>query len=101
MSQDHFTRVLLQIKDLNISQLIAYDPEDGVLRISGVLTYDLKRCPRCGQTTILKNGLKAVSIRLPRVSELTTLLNLKKQHFICKACGNTALAETTLVKKQH
>ncbi|WP_318767169.1 ISL3 family transposase [Lactiplantibacillus carotarum] len=101
MSQDHSTRVLLQIKDPNISQLIAHAPEDGGLRVSGVLTYDIKRCPRCGQTTMLKNGLKTVRIRLPRVSELTTILNLKKQRFICKACGNTVLAETALVEKQH
>ncbi|WP_137646248.1 transposase family protein, partial [Lactiplantibacillus plajomi] len=65
------------------------------------LTYDVKYCPRCGQAPMLKNGHKLVSIRLSRVSELITILNLKKQRFICKACGATVLAETSLVKKQH
>lgn len=101
MSQDHSTRVLLQIKDRNISQLVAHDPVNGILRVSGVLTYDVKYCPRCGQAPMLKNGHKLVNIRLSRVSELITILNLKKQRFICKACGATVLAETSLVKKQH
>lgn len=101
MSQEQSTRVLLQIKDHNIKNLNAEVSSDGVMRITGDLSYDDIVCPRCGQTNMSHNGHKTAVIRLPRVSERTTLLVLRKQRFRCKNCGKTCIAQTTLVKKQH
>lgn len=58
-------------------------------------------CQRCGQTKITHNDFKRVVIRLPRASEKTTLLVLRKQRFRCKNCGKTILAPTPLVRKQY
>ena len=101
MSQDHFTRVLLQIKDQNIKNLAVEESSDGVLRVTADLSYAITLCPRCGKAEVTHNGFKRVVIRLPRVSERTTLLVLRKQRFRCKSCGKTMLAQTPLVRKQH
>ncbi|MGA3453649.1 helix-turn-helix domain-containing protein, partial [Lactiplantibacillus pentosus] len=42
-----------------------------------------------------------IHIRIPRISERVTILNLKKQRFICKNCGKSSLTTTKLVKKHH
>lgn len=101
MSQDQSTRVLLQIKDQNIKNLAVKESSDGVLRATADLSYAITLCPRCGQAEVTRNGLKQVVVRLPRVSERTTLLVLPKQRFRCKNCGKTMLAQTPLVRKQH
>lgn len=101
MSQDQSTRVLLQIKDENIKNLSVIATSDGVIRVTGDLTYGPILCPRCGQTNMSHNGHKTTAVRLPQVSERTTLLILRKQRFLCKNCGKTLLAQTSLVKKQH
>lgn len=101
MSQDQFTRVLLQIKDKNIKNLSVKDSSDGVLRVMGELSYSSILCPRCGKVEMSHNGHKTAVVRLPRVSERTTLLVLRKQRFRCKLCGKTVLAQTPMIKKQH
>ena len=101
MSQDQSTRVLLQIKDENIKNLSTKVLSDGVMRVRGELTYDSILCPRCGKVTMNHNGHKTVVVRLPRVSERTTLLVLKKQRFRCQNCGKTLLAQTPLIQKRH
>ncbi len=97
MSQDHSTKVLLQIKGPNITDLVVHEATNGSLQVLAKLTYRA----RCGKRSMVKNGFKTVHIRIPRISEPGTILNLKKQRFICKNCGKSSLATTTLVKKHH
>ncbi len=105
MDKIHQYHFFVQQKDIpsyatikSIKTLVTHDLVKRILRVSGVLTYDVKYCPRCGQTPMLKNRHKLVNIRLSRVSELITIFNLRKQPFICKTCGATVLAETSLEK---
>lgn len=101
MSQDHSTKVLLQIKDPNITDLVVQEATNGSLQVLAKLTYPVTVCARCGKRSMVKNGFKTVHIRIPRISERVTILNLKKQRFICKNCGKSSLTTTTLVKKHH
>ncbi len=101
MSQDHSTKVLLQIKDPNITDLVVQKATNGSLQVLAKLTYPVTVCARCGKRSMVKNGFKTVHIRIPRISERVTILNLKKQRFICKNCGKSSLTTTTLVKKHH
>lgn len=101
MSQDQSTRDLLQIKDQNIINLKVQDTSRDALRIYADLTYSVNVCPRCGKHDIVKNGAKTVRVRIPNISERTALLVLRKQRFLCKACGHTQIAQTPIVMKQH
>ena len=101
MSQDQFTRNLLQIKDQNITNFRVQDNCHDALRIYADLSYSINVCPRCGKHKIVKNGCKTVNIRIPNISERTALLILRKQRFLCKICGHTQLAQTPIVAKQH
>lgn len=98
MSQDHSTKVLLQIKDPNITDLVVQEATNGSSQVLAKLTYPVTVCARCGKRSMVKNGFKTVHIRIPRISERVTILNLKKQRFICKNCGKSSLTTTTLVK---
>jgi len=101
MSQDNSTRDLLQIKDQNIINFKVQDTSHDALRIYADLTYSVSVCPRCGKHEIVKNGAKSVNIRIPNISERTAILVLRKQRFLCKACGHTQIAQTPIVMKQH
>lgn len=101
MSQDQFTRNLLQIKDQNINNFRVLDESRDALRIYADLSYSLSVCPRCGKHEVVKNGFKTVNIRIPNISERTALLILRKQRFLCKHCGHTKMAQTTVVEGQH
>jgi len=101
MSQEQFTRNLLQIKDQNITNFRVQDSSPDALRIYADLSYTISVCPRCGKHEIVKNGCKTASIRIPNISERTALLILRKQRFLCKACGHTQIAQTPIVEKQH
>ncbi|KRL97059.1 transposase [Levilactobacillus hammesii DSM 16381] len=101
MSQDQSTRDLLQIKDQNIINFKVQDTSRDALRIYADLTYSVNVCPRCGKHDIVKNGAKTVRVRIPNISERTALLVLRKQRFLCKACGHTQIAQTPIVMKQH
>ncbi|MUV41213.1 ISL3 family transposase, partial [Lactobacillus brevis] len=45
MSQDQSTRLLLQIKDKNITHLRVSDTKRDALRVYGTLSYKLNVCP--------------------------------------------------------
>ncbi|WP_017473636.1 transposase family protein [Amphibacillus jilinensis] len=49
--------------------------------------------------TIYKNGTQCSRMTLPIGGVKKTYLNLRKQRFKCKACGNTFTAATSLVGK--
>ncbi|MCI1554326.1 MAG: hypothetical protein LKH74_10440 [Levilactobacillus sp.] len=56
MSQEQFTRKLLQIKDQNINNFKVLDESRDALRIYADLSYTLSVCPRCGKHEVVKKG---------------------------------------------
>lgn len=108
MSITNSIQITLQLKDENITF-----PENHVSEqiINGVksLVYcgrlspkTPSSCPLCGcvniKHSIYRNGTKSVDIIMPRVSNMKTILRLKKQRFKCKDCDQTFIAETSITK---
>ena len=61
-----------------------------VLVYKGYLKNDYEYCPVCGcinDNCIVKNGTKKSLIKIPKVSELTSYLELNKQKYKCKMCN--------------
>lgn len=57
-------------------------------------------CPICGcinDNTIVKNGTRISLIKIPKISELTSYLELKKQRYKCKNCNKRFTASTNIV----
>ncbi|MBS4461052.1 ISL3 family transposase [Aerococcaceae bacterium zg-B36] len=71
--------------------------------LSGKLSYTPSCCDKCGaqnsNQTIIKYGFKTIRLLLGEVNFSPLLLQLKKQRFLCKACGETFIATTTLADK--
>lgn len=66
----------------------------------GYLKNVFQYCPICGcinDNTIIKNGTKASLIKIPKISELTSYLELKKQRYKCKNCNKRFTATTSIV----
>ncbi|EFA90020.1 ISL3 family transposase, partial [Peptoniphilus lacrimalis] len=108
MSINNYIKDLLNIKDKNI----VIDTENIIVKkvkyidtkfIYGKLTYNPKACPCCGHVNesfnIIKYGSKACKIKLPSISNIPTILFLKKQRFLCKECGSTFSAKTDIVSE--
>lgn len=109
MSYNDYIQNLLNIKDKNIyfnEKLIKNEIIKGknTKIIFAILTYIPCYCPLCGvinesHNDIIKWGFKICNIKIPKVSNCNTILNLHKQRFFCKHCNNTFIAETSLVNK--
>ena len=72
------------------------------LVFSRSLSYDPpSSCPLCGSSNpgsaIIKHGTKSSLITLPSVSRRPAYLRLKKQRFLCKHCGHTFTASTSII----
>ncbi|MBE9390474.1 ISL3 family transposase [Vagococcus salmoninarum] len=102
---------MLRITDENI--LVSNVIEKNIrgnnsLIIKASLTYMPLACINCGSTTtdsegkrvIVKNGSKVVSIRLEPYQHLPTILELAKQRYHCKNCGDYWTAQTDLVQEK-
>lgn len=109
MSMNNYILNLLNIEDKNI--FISPKIEERLIKnkkykiIEGFLTYIPDYCPCCGcvnesSNDIIKWGYrKNCKIRIPKISNCFSLLILHKQRFFCKNCGNTFIAETSLIDK--
>ena len=107
----HSIRLLLNIKDKRVKFSKNYLFKKTIkgtqcLIFRGTLspkTPDL--CPKCGcinhQFDIIKHGFKLIRIKLPRVSNQRTFLELKKQRYLCKHCDHTFTISTSIVKDNH
>ena len=109
MSTNNYILNLLNIKDNNI--FIKQEIKESTIKgkkykiIEGFLSYKPEYCPCCGVVNgsnddIIKWGFrKNCKIKIPKISNCFSLLILHKQRFYCKNCGNTFIAETSLVNK--
>lgn len=63
----------------------------------GYLSNNIIKCPKCNSTNIKKNGIRKSLIKIPKVSELNSYLELEKQRYYCKDCKHTISAKTNIV----
>ena len=71
-----------------------------VLIYKGYLKNNYEYCPACGcinENSIVKNGTKKSLIKIPKVSELVSYLELNKQKYKCKMCNKRFTAQTNIV----
>ena len=109
MSHSNYTRNILNIKDENITFeencLKEVNIKGKIVKVfHGKLSYIPDVCPKCGclyesnPETIIKYGLKKnCNIKLDKVSNYSTILELDKQRFFCKYCESTFIATTNVV----
>ncbi len=105
MSND--IRKLLDIQDKNIifkEDCIHFERYKGQTCkfVQADLTYEPLHCPTCGEkkegASIYKNGKQTSRITIPMTGTHPTYLRLRKQRFMCKACGSSFTAKTPIVK---
>ena len=104
-------RLTLNIKDESINFKKDYLTEELIngiqtLVFSGIHNPKVpKSCPKCGTVnedySIIKNGTKIISIKLPKISNRLAILRLKKQRFLCRSCNRSFISTTTIVKFNH
>lgn len=66
----------------------------------GYLENEYEYCPICGcinEKTIVKNGTRKTLIKIPKISELTSYLELTKQRYLCKNCNKRFTSTTNIV----
>ena len=101
---------MLRITDNNLELTSTEEANiNGVntLVIRGTYSPVPSACKKCrssvidkeGNTNIVKNGKKEVTIRLLPYQNLPTLLKLKKQRFYCKNCCHNWTAQCSIVDK--
>jgi len=104
MSITNYTLKLLNMKDENIKFDENYLEERYIkdkrcLVFKGYLENNIEYCPNCGCVgCIKKNGTKTSKIKINRVSELVSYLELKKQLYKCKICGKKITAQTSEIE---
>lgn len=68
--------------------------------ITGYLKNDLEFCPKCGcvnDNSITKKGIETSLIKINKISEITSYLELKKQVYKCKCCKRKTTAQSNIV----
>ena len=100
MEQLDFITKLLGIKDQNIKIDNLFD--GGTHKeIMARLDYDAPPCPACKGQMTKYDFQKPSKIPYLETAGYKTLIRLKKRRFRCKNCGKMAVAETSLVQKNH
>ncbi|VSZ30294.1 transposase [Streptococcus pneumoniae] len=100
MEQLHFITKLLDIKDTNI-QIIDVVNRDSHKEIIAKLDYDAPSCPECGNQLKKYDFQKPSKIPYLETTGMPTRILLRKRRFKCYQCSKIAVAETSLVKKNH
>lgn len=57
-----------------------------------------KRCPCCGEYTLVKNGYRYRNIHALPIGSTKTILHMKVQRYKCKECGNDDYERVSFVK---
>ncbi|AXY24639.1 ISL3 family transposase [Suicoccus acidiformans] len=103
---NHFIEKTFQLKDKNIEIDMNYCEEIEFkgrtsLFYRGTLAYKPEACPHCGiannDYVIVSNGKRSSRLTLTAKSGLPAYLILAKQRFLCKACGRSFTAKTSIV----
>ena len=100
MEQFNFITNLLGIKDPNITILDVLDAGTHK-EIIAKLDYPAPKCPHCQGQMAKYDFQKEAKIPYLECAGYKTLIRLKKRRFRCKVCRKMAVAETSLVKKNH
>ena len=100
MEQFNFITNLLGIKDKNIIILDVLDagPHKEII---AKLDYPAPKCPHCQGRMAKYDFQKESKIPYLECAGYKTLIRLKKRRFRCQDCRKMAVAETSLVKKNH
>ena len=100
MEQLDFITKLLRIEDKNIKIDNLFDA-DTHKEILAHLDYDAPPCPACKGQMTKYDFQKPSKIPYLETAGYKTLIRLKKRRFRCKNRGKMAVAETSLVQKNH
>ena len=100
MEQFNFVTNLLGIKDKNIIILDVLDAGPHK-EIMAKLDYPALKCPHCQGQMAKYDFQKESKIPYLECAGYKTLIRLKKRRFRCQDCRKMAVAETSLVKKNH
>ena len=100
MEQLDFITKLLGIEDKNIKIDNLFDA-DTHKEIIAHLDYDAPPCSACKGQMTKYDFQKPSKIPYLETAGYKTLIRLKKRRFRCKNCGKMAVAETSLVQKNH
>ena len=100
MEQLHFITKLLDIKDPNI-QIIDIINKNTHKEIITRLEYDAPSCPDCGSQMKKYDFQKPSKIPYLETTGMPTRILLKERRFKCYQCSKMAVAETSLIKKNH
>ena len=100
MEQLNFITNLLGIKDPNITILNVLDAGTHK-EIIAKLDYSAPECSHCQGQMAKYDFQKESKIPYLECAGYKTLIRLKKRRFRCKFCRKMAVAETSLVKKNH
>ena len=101
MEQLNFITNLLVIKDKNIKIFDYFDAGTHKEVIDMLDDYPAPMCPRCLGQMAKYDFQKESKIPYLECAGYKTLIRLRKRRFRCKVCGKMAVAETSLVKKNH
>ena len=103
--QDYILKMLgLEDKNIIFSEIITERKQNSVVYkvFHATLSYFSTCCSKCGcteQNNIIKHGTKTSYVKLLPMAGFPCVLALRKQRFLCKSCGKTFVASTSLVKK--
>lgn len=100
MEQLNFITNLLEIKDKNII-ILDYKDSGTHKEILAKLDYPASKCPHCQGKMAKYDFQKESKIPYLECAGYKTLIRLRKRRFRCQDCGKVAVAETSLVKKNH
>ena len=100
MEQLNFITNLLGIKDPNIT-ILDYQDCGTHKEISASLDYPAPTCHSCHGQTVKYDFQKASKIPYLECAGYKTVIRLRKRRFRCQECRKMAVAETSLVKKNH
>ena len=96
----HFITRLLDIKDSNI-QIMDVVNRDTHKEIIAKLDCDAPSCPDCENQMKKYDFQKPSKIPYLETTGMPTRILLRKRRFKCYQCSKIAVAETSLVKKNH
>lgn len=100
MEHLHFITKLLDIKDPNI-KIVDIINMATHKEIIAKLDYEAPSCPNCGNQMKKYDFQKPSKIPYLETTGMPTRILLKKRRFKCYHCWKMAVAETSLVKKNH